>query len=119
MDDDGSNGRMTKNEARTIQVCHPPSSILHPSSIVTFHIHGGRPLSGTVAAGGSKNATLPMMAASILADGPVRLEGVPRLADVDTLSLVLERLGVRAAWTPCGLTLETVDPGRFAPSTTW
>ena len=84
----------------------PSFFILHPSS---FSIHGGQVLSGTVAAGGSKNATLPMMAASILADGPVRLEGAPRLADVDTLSLLLERLGVRAAWTPCGLTLETVD----------
>ncbi|HUT92702.1 MAG TPA: UDP-N-acetylglucosamine 1-carboxyvinyltransferase [Thermoguttaceae bacterium] len=76
-----------------------------------LRITGGIPLRGTVRAGGSKNAALPMMAASILADGPVRLEGVPRLADVDTLSLVLAELGVEVVRTPDGgLSLETIDP---------
>ena len=75
-----------------------------------FRITGGIPLRGTVRASGSKNAALPMMAASILADEPVRLEGVPRLADVDTLSLVLAELGVEVVRTPDGgLSLETVD----------
>ncbi len=36
-------------------------------------IHGGRPLRGVVTASGSKNAALPIMAASILADEPVAL----------------------------------------------
>ncbi len=75
-----------------------------------FRITGGRPLHGSVAASGSKNAALPMMAASILADGPVRLQGVPRLADVETLSLVLRDLGMEVGWTPDdALSLETVD----------
>ena len=52
-----------------------------------------------------------MMAASILAGGPVRLEGVPQLADVDTLSLLLGELGVEVVRTPNGgMLLETVDP---------
>ena len=52
-----------------------------------------------------------MMAASILGEGPVRLEGVPRLADVDTLRLVLERLGVEVTPTEDNaLLLQTVDP---------
>lgn len=59
-----------------------------------FHITGGTPLRGSVAVSGSKNAALPIMAASILAEGPVRLANVPHLADVDTLSLVLGHLGV-------------------------
>ena len=59
-----------------------------------LRINGGVPLSGTVEAAGSKNAALPIMAASILAGEPVRLEGVPRLRDVVTLSRVLEELGV-------------------------
>ena len=76
-----------------------------------FRILGGRRLYGTVRAGGSKNAALPMMAAAILADGPVRLEGVPRLADVDTLSLLLEQLGVEVRRTEDdALRLRTVDP---------
>ncbi len=76
-----------------------------------FTILGGERLSGTVRAGGSKNAALPMMAVSILADEPVRLEGVPWVDDVETLTLVLGDLGVEALRTPDGaVTLETVDP---------
>ena len=75
-----------------------------------FKITGGTPVGGTVRVSGSKNAALPMMAASILAHGPVRLEGVPRLDDVNTLRLVLEHLGMAIARTPDGLVLETVDP---------
>jgi UDP-N-acetylglucosamine 1-carboxyvinyltransferase len=75
-----------------------------------FTIDGGAPLAGAVRASGSKNAALPMMAASILAEGPVQLDGVPDLADVDTLGLLLAELGVRSLRTPGGsMVLETVD----------
>lgn len=76
-----------------------------------LQIIGGTPLAGTIRASGSKNAALPMMAASILAAEPVRLEGVPRVADVDTLSMVLGQLGVEVTRTGKGdMLLETVDP---------
>ena len=76
-----------------------------------FRILGGRRLCGRVRAGGSKNAALPMMAAAILADGPVRLEGVPRLADVDTLSLLLGQLGVEVRRSEDhAMVLRSVDP---------
>jgi len=79
--------------------------------MASFTIIGGGPLSGTVGVSGSKNAALPIMAASILAGEPVRLEAVPNLADVDTLSLVLSQLGVEVVRTADGgLLLETVDP---------
>ncbi len=55
---------------------------------------GGVRLEGSVAAGGSKNAALPIMAAAILADGPVVLERVPNLVDVNTMALLLGHLGV-------------------------
>jgi UDP-N-acetylglucosamine 1-carboxyvinyltransferase len=74
-----------------------------------FTILGGSPLHGTVEASGSKNAALPMMAASILAGQPVRLRRVPRLADVRTLALVLEDLGMAVSWTDGELRLETAD----------
>ncbi len=61
-----------------------------------LHIRGGIPLSGSVAASGSKNAALPIMAATILADERVTLHGVPRLTDVDVLALLLGHLGVAA-----------------------
>jgi UDP-N-acetylglucosamine 1-carboxyvinyltransferase len=76
-----------------------------------FKMIGGTPLSGTVRAGGSKNAALPMMAASILAAEPVRLDGVPHVADVDTMSRLLAQLGMDVGRTPDGgLRLETADP---------
>jgi UDP-N-acetylglucosamine 1-carboxyvinyltransferase len=74
-----------------------------------FSITGGVPLRGTVCVSGSKNAVLPMMAASILASAPVRLEGVPRLTDVRTLARVLRHLGLRVTPAAGGLLLETVD----------
>ena len=60
-----------------------------------FDIIGGTALHGTVRASGSKNAALPIMAAAILAAEPVRLEGVPRLADVRTQAQLLRCLGIR------------------------
>jgi UDP-N-acetylglucosamine 1-carboxyvinyltransferase len=74
-----------------------------------FRIHGGAGLHGTVRVSGSKNAALPMMAAAILAEEPVRLLGVPRVADVRTLSRVLRRLGLEVTRIPDGLSLQTVD----------
>ena len=62
-----------------------------------FVIEGGRPLCGTVAVGGAKNSALPLMAAALAADGETVLRGVPRLVDVDTLSALLETLGMRVA----------------------
>ena len=60
-----------------------------------FVVKGGEPLRGTVAVGGAKNSALPLMAAALAAEGETILRGVPHLVDVDTLSLLLETLGVR------------------------
>ena len=85
-----------------------------------FTILGGMPLGGTVEAGGSKNAVLPMMAAAILAGGPVELRRVPQLADVRTMALVLEDLGLEISRTGDRLRLETFDPRpRSAPAGGW
>jgi UDP-N-acetylglucosamine 1-carboxyvinyltransferase len=56
-------------------------------------IKGGKRLSGEVEIGGSKNAALPTMAASILAGGKCRLHRVPDLADVRTMGKLLKNLG--------------------------
>ncbi len=57
-------------------------------------ITGGRRLTGQVKVSGAKNAALPIMAASILADGPLVLKGVPDLADIRTMAGLLGELGV-------------------------
>jgi UDP-N-acetylglucosamine 1-carboxyvinyltransferase len=63
-----------------------------------FEITGGVALHGEVRSSGAKNAALPIMAAAILASEPVRLEGVPRLADVRMQARVLKRLGLAVEW---------------------
>ncbi len=57
-------------------------------------IEGGHKLNGTVRIGGSKNATVALIPASILANGPVTICGVPSISDVDSLSVLLRDLGV-------------------------
>ena len=46
-------------------------------------ITGGRPLQGRVEVPAAKNSVLPLLAASLLCSGPVRLQNVPRLTDVE------------------------------------
>ncbi|MFN2350241.1 MAG: UDP-N-acetylglucosamine 1-carboxyvinyltransferase, partial [Thioalkalivibrio sp.] len=56
-------------------------------------IRGGTPLDGEIRSSGAKNAVLPMMAASLLADSPVTIENVPHLQDVTTTMELLGRMG--------------------------
>ena len=74
-----------------------------------FIIQGGHPLRGTVRVSGSKNAALPMMAASLATSGVLRLGQVPHLADVRTLASLLRTLGVETHRDGADLTLECVD----------
>jgi len=62
--------------------------------VESFQITGGKRLKGSVAINGSKNASLPIMAASILTEGETLLKGVPELADSRHLAFLLEKLGV-------------------------
>ncbi len=61
-----------------------------------IRIVGGKPLAGRVRIGGAKNAALPLMAASLLTEDTLELKNLPSLADIRTLSLLLEQHGVRA-----------------------
>jgi UDP-N-acetylglucosamine 1-carboxyvinyltransferase len=57
-------------------------------------ITGGRPLQGDVRISGAKNAALPILAATLLADGPMTVGNVPHLHDVTTTIELLGRMGV-------------------------
>jgi UDP-N-acetylglucosamine 1-carboxyvinyltransferase len=59
-----------------------------------IRIVGGQRLNGTIPISGAKNATLPLMIASLLTDEPLILENVPRLADVVQLQRILGNHGV-------------------------
>jgi UDP-N-acetylglucosamine 1-carboxyvinyltransferase len=63
-------------------------------------VRGGSPLRGEVTVSGSKNSTLALMGAALLASGETRLSNVPRLRDVDTMLEILRALGVPADWDP-------------------
>jgi UDP-N-acetylglucosamine 1-carboxyvinyltransferase len=62
-------------------------------------VRGGRPLRGTVRPAGNKNAALPILAATVLADGVVELDNIPRIRDVETMLAVLQDLGATTEWT--------------------
>ena len=65
-------------------------------------IEGGHPLRGEVTVSGSKNAALPILAATILAEGTCDIGYIPRLRDVDVLARILGVLGVKVERTPMG-----------------
>lgn len=57
-------------------------------------ITGGKRLEGTIDISGAKNAALPLMCTTLLTDEPITLTNLPRLADITTLSDLLNHLGV-------------------------
>lgn len=83
----------------------------------SFVIHGGRRLEGSIRVKGSKNASLPLMAAALLTDEPVTLRDVPDLADIRNMMRLLAELGCdrQSEAAPGGgienpLTLHASDP---------
>ena len=71
-------------------------------------VEGGRPLNGEVRISGAKNAVLPILCATLLADGPMTLRNVPHLHDVHTTARLLAELGARVGDGGPGVV--TVDP---------
>ncbi len=59
-----------------------------------IRIRGGRPLEGSIAISGAKNAGLPLMAAGLLTDERLVLSNVPRLEDIRTMSALLAQHGI-------------------------
>ncbi|MEE8272737.1 MAG: UDP-N-acetylglucosamine 1-carboxyvinyltransferase [Alphaproteobacteria bacterium] len=59
-----------------------------------IQIRGGKALTGELPVSGAKNATLPLMAASLLTDETLTLSNLPRLADISTLGTLLAQHGV-------------------------
>ena len=78
-----------------------------------YHIEGGFPIKGTIAASGNKNAALPCIAAVLLTDKEVTLRNIPDIEDTGVMIKILERLGVTAekiaenTWKFCAKNLNT------------
>lgn len=73
-------------------------------------VFGGRPLRGRVEISGSKNATLPLMAAALLADTPTTLRNVPNLRDVRMMAEVIRGLGAEVTFEDHVM---RIDPRNF------
>ena len=58
-----------------------------------YKIKGGKRLQGTIKVSGAKNSAVALIPASILADSPVTIEGLPEISDVLTLKELLEEIG--------------------------
>lgn len=70
-------------------------------------IEGGQPLSGTIRIHGAKNAALPILAASLLAEGKVTIRNVPRLLDIEVMLDILRDLGCKARHQDAVVTVDS------------
>ena len=75
-------------------------------------IEGGVPLKGEVRISGSKNAALPMMAATLLTDEPCELRNVPGLRDTRTMVRLLESLGKTVEFSSDKVVIQAGGPAR-------
>ncbi|MFD0960303.1 UDP-N-acetylglucosamine 1-carboxyvinyltransferase [Paenibacillus chungangensis] len=72
-------------------------------------IEGGKPLSGTIVIQGAKNAALPILAASLLAEGTTFIHDVPHLLDIEVMLNILRDLGCRAEHKGDKVSLDTTS----------
>ena len=78
---------------------------------------------GTIRPAGNKNAALPLIAATLLADGPSEIVNVPRIGDVDSLLRIMSEIGAVVEWTaehtvridPSGAKPDPIPPELAAP----
>jgi UDP-N-acetylglucosamine 1-carboxyvinyltransferase len=80
-----------------------------------FLVRGRRPLRGSIRPAGNKNAALPILAASVLADGVMELDNIPRIRDVETMLALLADLGAVVEWTGPNLVRVDARPVRPKP----
>ena len=87
-----------------------------PALADAFVIEGLRRLSGTIRVAGNKNGALPILAATLLADGPVTLSNVPRIRDVDSMIDILGDLGADVTWAGANeVRIDATAVSKFAP----
>jgi UDP-N-acetylglucosamine 1-carboxyvinyltransferase len=69
-----------------------------PALPIQYIVEGGHRLSGTIEPSGNKNSALPIIAAALLTEHPVRLDNVPRIRDTETLVELIRSVGASAEW---------------------
>lgn len=89
--------------------------VIGGSQVEALVIRGGVPLGGEVRVGGAKNASLPIIAASLLAAGPSKVEDVPHLKDVDTMCGVLSSVGATVSRSPNVIVVDASEISSVEP----
>ena len=64
-----------------------------------LEVYGANKLKGHIKISGSKNASLPILAASLLSDKKITLKNIPKVKDIETMLLLLKSLGARILTT--------------------
>jgi len=72
-------------------------------------VQGGKKLKGVISVGGSKNAVLPIMTSTLLANGCYKINNVPNLRDVKTMSDLLQTIGVEVSQGDHSLTIHSKE----------
>jgi UDP-N-acetylglucosamine 1-carboxyvinyltransferase len=80
-----------------------------------FKINGGHTLSGDIRVGGSKNAVLPILCATLLTEGQCVLRNVPDILDVRNLIIILEHLGSKIIYENRTITIDNSNVNSFRP----
>jgi UDP-N-acetylglucosamine 1-carboxyvinyltransferase len=87
-----------------------------------FVVRGGQPLNGTIRPAGNKNAALPILAATVMAESPSTIHNVPRIRDVEAMTELMAGLGATIEWVdtnsvridPANLISQPLDPALCA-----
>ncbi|MDW0113884.1 UDP-N-acetylglucosamine 1-carboxyvinyltransferase [Sporosarcina saromensis] len=74
-----------------------------------YKIKGGNPLQGTIKVSGAKNSAVALIPASILADSPVTIDGLPEISDVFTLQALLEDIGGKVDFQNGNMTIDPTE----------
>ena len=77
-------------------------------------IRGGAPVNGTIPIAGAKNACLALMPATLLCEEPLTLTNAPRLSDIDTMTQLLQSLGVEVTALQDGKVIALSSQGQIS-----
>ncbi len=84
--------------------------------MATYTINGGKELSGTITIGGSKNATLPIICATLLTSEQCVLKNVPEISDVYVMIKILEDLGAKVTFEKNVMTVDGSGVNSYQPN---
>lgn len=74
-----------------------------------YKIKGGQRLQGTIKVSGAKNSAVALIPASLLANSPVTIEGLPEISDVLTLKEILEEVGAKVTFENGTMTIDPTN----------